>query len=341
MVLTAPDGRQDLITYERPLPPTALARAKPCCPDIGCWSLVYGGTPGAPERRAPAARLLLLADAPRLAVCGGGVPPRVAAPARDRRGAVIQHDRAAHADGCAPRRHHVCSATMSRLAPLIEDLSAGRRDATSAAHKKRWGQFFTARLALRMAAMAHAPQHPLRILDPGAGTGMLGLVASESLLARGVPAVELVCMESEAGSLGALPRRSTTRGSYGPGFRAEVMARDVPRPAQHLSAPSTSSSPTRHTSRCLPSIPPAATPPTPTPGSWMSQRTCSETAASWCSSCPKLHLEGLLPKFRRRFHAGLSLARVHVFGRRDHVPARPRAPGDCGGELPACTSPAP
>ena len=49
VVLTAPDGRQDLITYEQPLPSDfALARAQPCCPGIGCWSLVYGGTPGAP-----------------------------------------------------------------------------------------------------------------------------------------------------------------------------------------------------------------------------------------------------------------------------------------------------
>jgi adenine-specific DNA-methyltransferase len=71
----------------------------------------------------------------------------------------------------------------------------------SAEHRKRWGQYVTpAKLVhfMAQAAAAGPVNRCVRILDPGAGTGSLGLALAEELLdRRKVSRVELVSVEHE------------------------------------------------------------------------------------------------------------------------------------------------
>ncbi len=77
------------------------------------------------------------------------------------------------------------------------------RDSTDAAHRARWGQFSTPPpLARLLASWARIrPGAPVRILDPGAGTGILGLVVARHALERGASSVELVAVEQEPRAL--------------------------------------------------------------------------------------------------------------------------------------------
>ena len=78
----------------------------------------------------------------------------------------------------------------------------------NAAHRKRWGQYITpAKLVQFMAEAAAAGpvDRCVRILDPGAGTGSLGLALAEELLERRrVGRVELISIEQEPGAYAQL-----------------------------------------------------------------------------------------------------------------------------------------
>ena len=74
------------------------------------------------------------------------------------------------------------------------------RLATSDEHKKSWGQYFTPPdLAAFMATLPRAePSRCVRILDPGAGTGALGIALARALLdSQAAKHVELYCVEHE------------------------------------------------------------------------------------------------------------------------------------------------
>lgn len=69
-----------------------------------------------------------------------------------------------------------------------------------AEHKKAWGQYFTPPQLAEFAAdlVADGATGTVRVLDPGAGTGTLGLALARALLERReVRRVELCCVESE------------------------------------------------------------------------------------------------------------------------------------------------
>ncbi len=84
----------------------------------------------------------------------------------------------------------------------VAALSAGYRSDTGDAHKKSWGQFFTSpKIAAFMASLFDAPRGEcVRILDPGAGTGVLGIAAVNDLLRRCPGRVHLTAVEKEPGA---------------------------------------------------------------------------------------------------------------------------------------------
>jgi adenine-specific DNA-methyltransferase len=84
----------------------------------------------------------------------------------------------------------------------VTTLSAGYRSRTGDAHKKSWGQFFTSpKIAAFMASLFDASHSRcVRILDPGAGTGVLGIAAVSDLLGRCSGQVHLTAVEKEPGA---------------------------------------------------------------------------------------------------------------------------------------------
>jgi adenine-specific DNA-methyltransferase len=84
----------------------------------------------------------------------------------------------------------------------VAALSAGYRSDTCDEHKKSWGQFFTSpKIAAFMASLLDAPRTEcVRILDPGAGTGVLGIAAVDDLLRRWAGRVHLTAVEKEPGA---------------------------------------------------------------------------------------------------------------------------------------------
>lgn len=88
----------------------------------------------------------------------------------------------------------------------ITQLSEARRAATTASHKAMWGQFFTGpAVALFMARWLELrPGEVLSILDPGAGTGILGIAAAEYALSQGASTVSLTAVEADAAVVPAL-----------------------------------------------------------------------------------------------------------------------------------------
>jgi adenine-specific DNA-methyltransferase len=109
------------------------------------------------------------------------------------------------------------------MAEAVAALCAGYRERTSDAHKKSWGQFFTGpQIAAFMASLFEAPRsEAVRILDPGAGTGVLGICATNEILGRFAARVHLTAVEKEPGvakilrkSLAAAQRRWGERLQY-------------------------------------------------------------------------------------------------------------------------------
>jgi len=96
----------------------------------------------------------------------------------------------------APR----CSGTRSLAGSGVDSPGPVPPDAD---HKKTWGQFFTSpRIATFMTSLFRRPsREPVRILDPGAGTGVLGLTAAERAIVSWGRRVHLTAVEREPGAL--------------------------------------------------------------------------------------------------------------------------------------------
>jgi adenine-specific DNA-methyltransferase len=105
--------------------------------------------------------------------------------------------------GLAAAMHGVSGDELHAYAmtEAVAALSAGYRELTVDAHKKSWGQFFTGpQIAAFMASLFEAPQRgTVRILDPGAGTGVLGISAADEIFRRFAARVHLTAVEREPG----------------------------------------------------------------------------------------------------------------------------------------------
>lgn len=115
-------------------------------------------------------------------------------------------------------------------AGMSERLAAICRGQTDEEHKRTWGQFFTSpTIASFMASLLRPPtRREVRVLDPGAGTGVLGLAAAEALILRHGVEVCLTAVEKEPGALAALREAAATaRARHRAGaLRVEVIAGD-------------------------------------------------------------------------------------------------------------------
>jgi adenine-specific DNA-methyltransferase len=119
---------------------------------------------------------------------------------------------------------------MQNLAQIIDAISRETHAGTSKSHKKQWGQFFTpyrvAQFMSRLPAQ-DVNDRDVRILDPGAGTGILGIAAGIEALRRGAAKVTVVCVEEEPGARAGLAlAQSAAAKVYGERLNIEVMAED-------------------------------------------------------------------------------------------------------------------
>ncbi len=115
------------------------------------------------------------------------------------------------------------------LLPAITALSNARRSATSDDHRSSWGQYFTpSEIASYMASKARiTPGRPLTVLDPGAGTGILGVAVARHALAAGASSVRLIAVEAEPETRGLLLRSlALAQRQLGVEFRPEVRGED-------------------------------------------------------------------------------------------------------------------
>lgn len=122
---------------------------------------------------------------------------------------------------------------------LGDALARGQRlrRETSVAHKQSWGQYFTppslasfmaSLSSLSMAGRERSGCRRVRVLDPGAGTGALGLALARELLEQhAVECVELYCVESEPHARRELEQAlAAVTTEFGSRFEATSFAHD-------------------------------------------------------------------------------------------------------------------
>jgi adenine-specific DNA-methyltransferase len=204
-----------------------------------------------------------------------------------------------------------------------EDLRLG----TPALRRKEWGQYFTAPAVANFMAslLLRSDTEHARILDPGAGTGILGLAAAASLMSQGARSVELVAVEPEPRAreqLQACCARAAV--AFGPALRISVIDTDV----LALAEPELGT-PMLEPFDVVISNPPyfkmspgdqraGGSPNIYTRFMEVSSRLL-RPGGEICFIIPRSFASGLyFRRFRRDFHRRMSLMRVHVFeSRRD------------------------
>lgn len=115
------------------------------------------------------------------------------------------------------------------LLPSITALSDARRSATTDDHKSSWGQYFTpSEIAAFMASKARiTPGQSLTVLDPGAGTGILGVAVARQAFAAGASTVRLIAVEAEPDTRGLLQRSmALAQLQLGKDFRPVIRGED-------------------------------------------------------------------------------------------------------------------
>lgn len=217
----------------------------------------------------------------------------------------------------------------ARYGALLEDIGAiGAQLTTSHSvdYRKAWAQYFTSPQVARFMAsllVVDAGQSRARVLDPGAGAGILGVSATLRLLAAGIEKVHLVAIETEPAVLEELHRALRTVASVlGHRFSYEIYSNDF-----------LSFHPPGFMSPRLPAFDYVISNP---PYFKLSPRSACggdapniyarfmEVAASLLRSngqmvfiVPRSYASGYyFRRFRLRFHAQMSIERVHVFGSR-------------------------
>jgi adenine-specific DNA-methyltransferase len=216
--------------------------------------------------------------------------------------------------------------SLGDVLPAVSALSRARRGATADDHRHALGQFFTPPdVAAFMASLLGGfGDRPIRILDPGAGTGILGVAAAHRLLLAGVPAVNLVAVELDEAVQPELARSiALLRSAFGPRFTAEVRAEDF----LLLGRPTLGTAPLPADFDLAIANPPyfkmspSAGPGGDAPNAYARFMEVAATAlrpgGQLVCIVPRSYASGLYFKpFRRRFHSAMALERVHVFGSR-------------------------
>lgn len=217
-------------------------------------------------------------------------------------------------------------AAMIDLAEKIASRSNRLREDTTDRERKRWGQYFTgagvARFMAKLLATTHVPE-VVRLLDPGAGTGILGAVAAEELLAAGARKVELVSVEREPSALAELRSvLSSVKAKLGERFSYSVLDADV----LGLAEPELGATKVEPFDFVISNPPYFKMPPSEVRGgdSPNIYTRFMEVASrllkplgSMCFIIPRSFASGLyFKRFRKTFHARMTLERVHVFASR-------------------------
>ena len=208
---------------------------------------------------------------------------------------------------------------------LAVQAAAGLRERSSKEHKSAWGQFFTpSEIAELMANWIDTSREPVRLLDLGAGTGLLGICAAIRALRTGAPAVHLVAVEREPEAITdlRLALKAATR-SLGPRFTCKLIETD----ALDLSKLGQVELGSFHAVISNPpyfKISPKDTRGGDAPNVYA--RFMEIGAELLCPNgqlvyiTPRSFTSGLyFRRFRRRLHTRMTLERIHVFGSRKHA----------------------
>lgn len=188
--------------------------------------------------------------------------------------------------------------------------------------KKAWGQYFTSpTIAAFMAGLVEPPHgdRPIRILDPGAGTGILGIALAERFVAH-QRRVHLVAVELEARAAAHLEESLHIAAKrLGARFSFEVLRADF----LDLDAPILGATPVRPFDVAISNPPYFKVSPTEVRGGDAPNiyARFMEVASrllvpggQLCFIVPRSFASGLyFQRFRRRFHATMRLERVHLF----------------------------
>ena len=215
---------------------------------------------------------------------------------------------------------------MADLLSSVAELAEERRAATDDDHKARWGQYFTPpAVATFMAGWLTAPrpQGELVVLDPGAGTGLLGIAAARALLVAGAAAVHVVAVEADPLVVPLLERAlAAARSELGERFRATVRAEDF----LALERPRLGVAPLPDVDVVIANPPYFKMSPTDPHGGTAPNAYARFMAVSSAVLRPGGQLVFIVPRsfasgfyyqrFRRELHDELALERAHVFGSR-------------------------
>jgi adenine-specific DNA-methyltransferase len=191
---------------------------------------------------------------------------------------------------------------------------------TSVAHKRTWAQYFTPlALASFMAKLVAdgSTGRIMRLLDPGAGTGTLGLALARELIEqRAVQRVELYCIEPEPHARRELEQAlAAARVEFGGRFEATSFAHDFldfapsiglpPIDLAIANPPYFKLSPKDVRGGDAPNI----------YARFMSiAATLLRDGGRLCFVVPRSYASGsYFRRFRQRFHESMQLERVHVF----------------------------
>ncbi|MEX2373206.1 MAG: Eco57I restriction-modification methylase domain-containing protein, partial [Dehalococcoidia bacterium] len=213
---------------------------------------------------------------------------------------------------------------MSALLHRVEALSVDHSAAAARGDRAGIGQFFTPAVLAEFMASLLAPRtgEDVRILDPGAGTGILGIAAAERLLSTGAGSVHLVAVEHDAD---VLPRLrvalEATSAAYGQRFTYDVRVEDFLEYGQLIR-------PLEVFDVVIANPPYQKAPPDdPRGGGTPNLYTrfmeiagaLLDARGMLCFVIPRSYASGLyFRRFRQRFHRSVSMTRVHVFrSRRD------------------------
>jgi adenine-specific DNA-methyltransferase len=219
---------------------------------------------------------------------------------------------------------HLASELASRPALLATAATIAERCRSAASEdtKKQWGQYFTgSAIASFMADLVELPptERAIRILDPGAGTGILGIALAQRLRALGAR-VHLVAVEAEARAADHLEEAlALARRRLGAAFSFEVLRVDF----LDLDAPTLGSDPLAPFDIAIGNPPYFKVSPTEIRGGDAPNiyARFMEVAGrllvpggQLCFIIPRSFASGFyFQRFRRRLHAVLRLERVHIF----------------------------